>query len=243
MRNTLTITKRELGAYFGSPIAYAVVFGVLIIMGLFFVAYLRDWSQFQSSPDPVQLLSIFVTLVLFTTPALTMGTLAEEQRSGTVELLLTAPLREWELVLGKWLAAFIFTLLLVALTALYPLILSRFVQPGLDLGALAAAYVGLVLLTAATLSVGVFVSALFANQIAAFFGILAVLLVLWIIGYPFQYATGPLAAVARHMDFSNRFYNNFMGGAIDLVDVVYFVTVAVFFLFIAARTVESRRWR
>jgi ABC-2 type transport system permease protein len=117
------------------------------------------------------------------------------------------------------------------------------VQPGLDWRALGAAYLGLVVLVAATLAVGVFVSALFANQIAAFFGILAVLLVLWIIGYPFQYATGPVAGFLQHLDFSNRFYNNFMGGAIDLVDVVYFVSVAVFFLFIAARAVESRRWR
>jgi gliding motility-associated transport system permease protein len=121
--------------------------------------------------------------------------------------------------------------------------LNNFTMPGLDLGTLAAAYLGLFLLVAAMLAVGVFVSSLFSNQIAAFFVIMAILLVLWVISYPLQNATGPVANFFNYIDFSNHFYNNFFNGVVDLNDVTYFISVVIFFLFLAARSVESRRWR
>jgi ABC-2 type transport system permease protein len=99
------------------------------------------------------------------------------------------------------------------------------------------------LLTGALLAVGVFVSSLFSNQIAAFFGIMAAQLLFWVIDYPVQQETGPLAAVLKHIGFTNHFYNNFLTGVVDLTDIIYFVSVIVLFLFLAARIVESRRWR
>jgi len=243
MRNVWTVAKREFNMYFTSPVAYAVAFVVLLVLGLFFYAGFVNAALFQGTPDPTQTISLFVTLLLFFTPALTMRLMAEEQRTGTIELLLTAPVREWELVTGKWLAAFGFVTLLIVITLVYALILSRFVTPGLDNGLLAAAYLGLLLIVAAFLAVGVFVSTLFNNQIAAFFAIMAVLLLLWVISYPVQNATGTLASVLGYLDISNHFYNNFFRGVIDVSDITYFVSVTVLFLFLAARMVESRRWR
>jgi ABC-2 type transport system permease protein len=243
MRNVWTVAKREFNMYFASPVAYAFAFVVLLVLGVFFYADFVNAAVQGGSPDATRTISLFVTLLLFFSPAVTMRLMAEEQRSGTIELLLTAPVREWELVTGKWLAAFGFVILLVATTLIYSLILGRFVTPGLDNGLLAAAYLGLILIVASFLAVGVFVSALFTNQIAAFFGIMAVSLLLWVISYPVQNATGPVAGFLQYLDFSNHFYNNFFRGVIDLADVVYFLSITVFFLFLAARTVESRRWR
>ena len=243
MRNVWTVAKREFNMYFASPVAYAFSFVILLVLGVFFYADFVNAAVQQGSPDPTRTISLFVTLLLFFSPAVTMRLMAEEQRTGTIELLLTAPVREWELVTGKWLAAFSFVTILVAASSIYALILSRFVSPGLDNGLLAAAYLGLLLIVAAFLAMGVFVSTLFTNQIAAFFGIMAVSLLLWVISYPVQNASGPVAEVLKYLDFSNHFYNNFFRGVIDLTDVVYFVSVSFFFLFMAARVVESRRWR
>src|SRR5438309_6872832 len=127
MRNVWTVAKREFNMYFASPVAYAIAFVVLLVLGLFFYADFANAALFQGTPDATRTISLFVTLLLFFTPAIAMRLMAEEQRTGTIELLLTAPVREWELVTGKWLAAFGFVVLLVALTSIYALILSRFV--------------------------------------------------------------------------------------------------------------------
>jgi ABC-2 type transport system permease protein len=243
MRNVLTIAKREFNMYFASPVAYVVAFGVLLILGLVFYANFALSSQFGGAPEANQLLGLFVTLMLFFTPALTMRLMAEEHRTGTIELLLTAPVREWELVTGKWLAALGFLALLILLTGIYPFILNRFVTPGLDVGTLGAAYLGLFLFVASMVAMGVFVSALFSNQIAAFFGILALQLLMWFVSYPVQNDTGPVARVLQYLDLPTHFYDNFFSGVVDVTDIVYFISITVFFLFIAARVVESRRWR
>ena len=243
MRNLWTIAKREFNMYFASPVAYAIGCGVLLVLGFFFYLGIAQSASFGGAPDLTQVLGVFVTLMLFLTPALTMRLLAEEQRTGTIELLLTAPVREWELVTGKWLAAFGFVTLLLAVTAVYALILSRLVTPGLDVGALLATYLGLFLLVGALLAVGLFISSLFSNQIAAFFVIIGVSLLLWIIDAPWESATGPLATFMRYIALPSHIYDNFFSGVVDLNDIVYFVSVIVLFLFLAARSVESRRWR
>jgi ABC-2 type transport system permease protein len=242
MRNVWTIAKREFNMYFASPVAYAIGFGVLLVLGLFFNVGLAQASM-GGAPDLTQTLGVFVTLLLFFTPALTMRLVAEEQRTGTIELLMTAPLREWELVLGKWLAAFGFVAVLISLTLIYGLILSRITVPGLDVGSLGAVYLGLLLLVGALMALGLFISTLFSNQIAAFFSIFGAFLVLWLIDLPVQNSTGAAATVVRYLAFPNHIYDNFFSGVVDLNDVVYFLSIIVFFLFLAARSVESRRWR
>lgn len=243
MRNLWTIAKREFNMYFVSPVAYAVAVAFLLVLGLIFANTLAQAVKQNFPPQPTQILGLFVTLMLFLSPALTMRLMAEEQRSGTLELLLTAPVREWELVTGKWLAAFGFIAMLIFATGLYAFITNAYTTPGIDTGTLLAAYSGLLLMCGAMLAVGVFVSSLFANQIAAFFATMAVLLGLWLINLPWQDATGPLAEVMNYLALPDHFYNNFYRGAVDLADAVYFISLAVFFIFLAARTVESRRWR
>jgi len=137
MKNVWTIAKREFNMYFVSPVAYAVAFAFLGILGLIFYANLSRVANFGGSPEFVQwVLSPFVTLMLFLSPGVTMRLMSEEQRTGTVELLLTAPVREWELVTGKWLAAFGFMAVIVFVTGLYALVLNNYTTPGLDRGAL-----------------------------------------------------------------------------------------------------------
>jgi ABC-2 type transport system permease protein len=243
MRNVWTIAKREFNMYFASPVAYAILFGELLILGLFFAIDFGLASAFGGAPSASRTFGVFVTLMLFFTPALTMRLMAEEQRTGTIELLLTAPLREWELVTGKWLAAFGFGALLIAATAIYVFILHRFTVPGLDLGAIAATYVGLALLVAAMLAMGVFVSTLFSNQIAAFFAIIALVLFAWVIDYGVSNSAGPLADFLGYLSISSNFYDSFYNGAVELTSIVYYLSVVVLFLFLATRSVESRRWR
>src|SRR5579859_6279491 len=101
MRNVWTVAKREFNMYFASPVAYAFSFVVLLVLGVFFYADFANAATQQGSPDPTRTISLFVTLLLFFSPAVTMRLMAEEQRTGTIELLLTAPVREWELVTGK----------------------------------------------------------------------------------------------------------------------------------------------
>jgi ABC-2 type transport system permease protein len=243
VKNVWTVAKREFNMYFASPIAYVSAFLVLLPLGIYFYGNLAVSSQFGGTPQPTQTVGLFVVLMLFFIPVLTMRLLAEEQRTGTIELLLTAPVREWELVAGKWLAAFGFVALLIFFTGTYPLILNNYTTPSIDVGAALVAYAGLLIMGAAMLSVGVFFSTLFANQIAAYFATMAVLLALWLMQTPLQNATGPVANFLSYLIFPDHYYNNFINGVVDLGDLVYFLSVIVLFLFLAARSVESRRWR
>jgi len=243
MRNVWTVAKREFNMYFVSPVAYAVGFVMLLVLGLFFYGSFAGAALFGGPPDPTAVVGPFVIIMLFSIPAVTMRLMAEEQRSGTIELLLTAPVKEWELVLGKWLAAFGFVSLLIIITGIYPLILHQYTTPGLDQGALVGMYVGLFLMVAAMLAIGVFASTLFSNQIAAFFVSMGILVALWIMGQVFQNATGAAANFFNYLVFSRHYYDNFVSGVADLSDIVYFVSVVALFLFLATRIVESRRWR
>lgn len=248
MRNALTIAKREFNHYFVSPEAYVVSFALLLILGIIYNYNFASTALGQfggGAPQVVQwVFGPFVTLMLFLTPGITMRLLANEQRTGTMELLLTAPVKEWELVLGKWLAAMGLMLVILLLSGLYFLLGNQITDPGLDWGAVGAAYLGFTLMVAALLAVGVFASSLFANQIAAFFATLAITLALWLVGLlaP-QGDTGPVTEVLNYLDISSHYYDNFVNGVIDLGDTVYFVSVIVLFLFLAARVIESRRWR
>lgn len=246
MRNIWTIAKREYKLYFGSPAAYMVAFMILLVLGLIFYVNILAGSmqQFQqaSAPGVQVILGPMVTLFLFATPAITMRLLAEEQRLGTLELLLTAPVRDWELVVGKWLGGFLFILTIILITWVYPIVLNRLVEPGIDQGPLLTGYVGIVLFSMALVAIGVTVSSLFSNQIAAFFATLGVYLLLWLIGMPAQ-AMGGGGALLSYLDFSEHFYNTLYQGIIELGDVIYYLSVTALALFLGTVFVEIRRWR
>jgi ABC-2 type transport system permease protein len=158
MRNVWIIARREFRHYFVSPLAYAVLAMVFLILGgIFFINIYYGMEMGGISPDGRIVLQPLVTILLFATPALTMRLLADEQRMGTMELLLTAPVRDWELVIGKWLGSFFFMLLILATTWIYPFFLDLMTDPGIDQGVLVSAYVGLTFMVASMLAMGVLI--------------------------------------------------------------------------------------
>lgn len=242
MRNIWTIARKEFRQYFISPVAYAAALMVLLILGIIFYANLVSAVVQQFAPTIQSILSPLTTLLLFTTPAVTMRCLSEEQRSGTLELLLTAPVRDSELVIGKWLGAFLFMMTIVAVTCLYPLILSRLISPGLDAGLVISGYLGMTLLVSTIVAVGVMASSLFSNQVATYFTTLGILLALWLLGYLAQ-VLGSGAAFLAYMDVSQHFYNTFYQGIIELKDVIYYLSMTVLALFLGTMAIQTRRWR
>jgi ABC-2 type transport system permease protein len=183
-------------------------------------------------------------LLVFACPALTMRLLSEEQRLGTLELLLTAPVRDWELVIGKWLGAFLFVLTIVALTLIYPLVLNALVDPGIDQGPLISGYLGVILVSGAFLAIGVAVSSLFTNQVASFLATFGILLFLWWIFAILAQVSGPTAGeLMRYLDISGNFYENLVQGLVELSDLVYLLSVTALALFLGSMSIEMRRWR
>lgn len=243
MRNIWTIAKRELRQYFNSPIAYAVMFLVMLVQGLIFYVNYYFSSMQQYVPDIRMVLAPMVTIFLFTTPAITMRLLADEQKSGTLEVLMTKPIRDWELIVGKWLGAFLFYLLIIVFTWVYPLILSFMVKPGLDLGLVLAGYLGIILMVAAFIAVGVFASSLFSNQIAVFFTTLGILLLFYLIEYPGQAFGGVAGSVMQYLGLQGHYYNSFYNGVIEVKDLIYYLSMTIFALFLGSASIESRRWR
>jgi ABC-2 type transport system permease protein len=215
----------------------------LLILGILFYANILN-AMVQQFPPTVQvILGPLVTILLFATPAITMRLLADEQRLGTMELLLTAPVRDWELVVGKWLGGFLFMLTILALTILYPLILNEIIDPGIDQGLLVSGYLGIILIIAALVAIGVAVSSLFSNQIAVFFATLGIFLIFWLISSPSQAMGEAGGGLLRYLDFSEHFYNTLYRGVIDLSDIVYYLSVTALALFLGSVSVETRRWR
>jgi ABC-2 type transport system permease protein len=173
-----------------------------------------------------------------------MRLLADEARMGTLELLLTAPVRDFELVTGKWLGALLFMLTILAITLVYPLILNSLVSPGIDQQLVMSSYLGVILITAAFLALGVGISAVFTNQVAAFFVTLSTFVFLWwLIGFPAQVLQGTASEIFRYLDMKTHFYDALNVGNIRLSVVVYFFSLIALGLFVGTTAVEVRRWR
>jgi ABC-2 type transport system permease protein len=249
MRNVWTIAKREYKLYFISPVAYIVALLLLLITGIFFVliVYISGQQAFtQGSATPPgtdSFINIIAYLFLLALPALTMRLMADEHRNGTLELLLTYPLQDWELVVGKWLGAFLFILSIIAVTLIFPLTLNKLVSPGIDQGLMLANYIGIILVAAAFLSIGTAISSFFNNQFAAFFATLAVLFFLWwVIGWPAAVMQGG-GGIFNYLSLSNHFYDSMLQGNMALSDVIYYLSWTVFGLVVGTVAVEIRRWK
>ena len=238
------IARKELKQFFISPVAYVIALVIFLVIGILFYASILAGMNQQTAPTIQVIIGPFTTILLFTTPAITMRALAEEQKSGTLETLLTAPVRDWEVVVGKWLGGMYFIFIILAVTWVFPLILNNIVSSGIDQGLLISNYLGMILLTGSFLSIGIAASSMFSNQIAAFFATLGILLVLWIIGYPASLmGTSAAGDILRSLDISGHFYNTFYNGIIDLKDVVYFLSIIITGLVLGSVSVETRRWR
>jgi ABC-2 type transport system permease protein len=244
MRNIWTIAKRELHQLFISPIAYITLIVFMLTLGILFYVYLDASIQNQQYiPVMYYIFQLIAFPLLFlAVPAITMRSIAEEKRSGTIEFLLTAPVRDWELIVGKWLGGFLFFVIALAVTLVYPLILSFVVKPGIDLGSMLAGYIGMILLASTMIAIGIAVSSLLSNQLAALFATIGVIIVFWIIANPVQNAQGLGADILRNMSLTTHFYSTFLAGILDLKDIVYFISFTVFALFIGKTAVEIRRW-
>lgn len=248
MRNIWIIAKREYNHYFISPIAYVVAFMILLTVGIIFAINIFYFIQnafqaFGQVPDISPITGAFGFLLVLSIPAITMRLLADEARMGTLELLLTAPVRDFELVAGKWLGGLLFMLTILAVTLVYPLILNSLVSPGIDQQLVISSYLGVILVMAAFLALGVGISAIFTNQVAAFFITLSVFVFLWwLIGFPAQVLQGSASEVFRYLDMKTHFYDALNVGNIGLSDLVYFISLIALGLFIGTTAVETRRW-
>ena len=247
MRNIWIVAKKEFSQYFISPIAYSVAFLLLGIVGILFTLTFLNLTSNPtqaSAPDSRNIAFGVAFLLMLLTPALTMRLIADEVRMGTMELLLTAPLRDYELVVGKWLGAFLFILLLIATTLIFPIISNGLTQNGIDQLLLISNYLGVVLVAAALLGLGVGISAIFSNQIAAFFTTLALFILLWwLIGAPASLLPKGGGEIFTYLSISSQFSDNFIQGTVSPSSIIYFLSLTGLGLFVGSTAVEIRRWR
>jgi len=248
MRNIWTIARREYRHYFTSPIAYIAALVTLLTVGVYFVViiyYLTNQSYYSNTAPGIDIVvGPMATVFLFASPALTMRLLADEQRMGTLELILTTPVRGGELVIGKWLGAFLFMLTIIAVTLVYPLVLNKLTNPGIDQGVMIAAYTAIILLTATFLAIGTAMSSFFSNQFAAFFATLAVLMVFWwLIRLPtYIIQNDTFNSILTYLDLNGRF-TTMLTGTVSLSDILFPISLTALGLFLSAFAVEIRRWR
>jgi ABC-2 type transport system permease protein len=246
MRNIWTIARREYRHYFTSPIAYIAALLTLLLVGIIFVVniYYLTSNNSSSVPGAEMIIGPLSIVFLFAAPALTMRLIADEQRMGTLELLLTTPIKDGELVVGKWLGAFLFMLSIIATTLVYTLVLNKLTIPGIDQGVMLSAYISIILLTAVYLAVGIAMSSFFSNQFAAFFATLAVLIILWwVISLPtYIIQNDTINNILRYLDINSHFYS-MLGGTISLSDIVFPISLTALGLFLSTVAVEMRRWK
>jgi ABC-2 type transport system permease protein len=252
--NVLAIARRELTSLFVTPAAYAV--GAVVIIATSLFGYLQQ----VNAGTPVSMAAVFnwvAVMMVFFAPLYTMRLLAEEKRSGTLEQLLTSPVRFWELVLGKWLGGLVFYLATIAFTLVYVVLISVYQQlhgpasflglnftiPNVDYGSIFTGYVGLVLVAAAWVALGLLASSLTQNQIiAAITGVVILLAFEYGFGIAAGMLSQPFSDFFDYMSAGNR-AQSFNQGQIVLRDLLYFVTLTAGALFLTTRVVESRKWR
>jgi ABC-2 type transport system permease protein len=257
VKNILAIAAKDIRSQFVSPIAYVVLTGFLLLAGWFFFNMLMRFNFLQQlylsfrNPEAMERLNLneFViapllhnlsVVLVILVPVITMRSFAEEKRSGTYELLMTSPLTITEIVLGKFLGAFVFVLVMVLLTAIYPLILLLYGNP--EPGVILSGLLGLLLLATAFVSVGLLTSSFTENQIIAAVTCLVALLLLYVISWPAETAGETMGAVLKYVSLTEHF-GELVKGVIDTRDLVYFFTIIVLALFLTQRSVESLRWR
>ena len=236
MRNTLAIALKETRSYFSTPTAYVVGAMFLMLTGIFFVFdVIRPFAEasVRGFIENARFLTLFLA------PLLTMRLLAEEEKMGTLELLLTAPVRDWEVVMGKYIASFLFLMATLAPTLYYVVLLYWFGEP--DTGPVASAYLGLVLHGSAALAVGLMASSLSSNQIVAAVVGIAGLLALSSIGAVATLVSGTGQEVLEGMSLAFHF-RDFARGIVDTGHIVYYVSLVAVFLFLTVRSLETRRW-
>lgn len=251
------VFKKEMRIYFTTPLAYAILFVFVLVTGFFFYVYFSGFARvsMQAMMNPQfardvnitewvmrPLFTSFISIILFLSlvPMITMRLFAEERRSGTIELLLTYPVRDGGVLAAKFLAALALYGVMLLFTLVYPAIM-RYFTP-LELGPLLTVYLGLVLMGATFLSIGLFFSSVTENQIVSAVATFATLLLLWSLGFAADSVGGVTGRILQHLSVVERF-DSFSKGLLDTRDVIYFVNVTALALFLTLRTLEARRWK
>ena len=256
MRYVWTIAKREFKLYFSSPIAYivmamfAVVFGYFFTSGLaYFMSYRAEiLAQAGASAPPLSVnqyviepaLANMSFVLLFVVPTITMRLFAEEKRSGTIELLLTSPLRDYHLILGKWLGAVLLYSCLLLVAALNLSVLFLYSTP--DWKPMLVALFGLLLMGGTMIAIGTFLSTLTSNQLVASALTFGVLLLLWVLNWISSFETSTLSRVLEYLAISPHF-EQFSKGVIELKDLTYYFSAICLGLFLSKRSLEALRWK
>jgi ABC-2 type transport system permease protein len=253
VRNILAIADKELRAYFASPIAYVIIGLFALLFGWFFYMYLTfflqqssQMMQFGGGAANVNqqmirgVLMNATVIILFVMPMITMRTYAEEKRSGTIELLLTSPLTDLQIILGKFFGALGLYLAMLLVTMVYIGILFIYGNP--EWRPIAVAYLGLLLLGASFISMGLLISSATKNQIVAGIVTFAVFLMFWVISWIGESSGPTTQAIVSYLSITEHF-EDFSRGIIDTKHIIYYLTFITFGLFLTAKSVDSERWR
>jgi ABC-2 type transport system permease protein len=241
----LALFRKELLSYFVSPLFYVVTAVFLCLSGYYFYTDLIFFVTFGFGMNILenfwQLLLVDLRLVmLLSIPLLTMRLFAEEKKLGTIELLWTYPIRDGEIVMGKFLASWVFFLAMLLLTVINPVIFFRFYR--FDVGPLAAAYLGLFLLGTAFIACGLFISSLTENQVVSAMATYGILVFFWFLTWNEEVADERIVHVLLRLSLFDHFYN-FSRGVIDTRDVAFFTLFVAFFLFLTLQSLSVRKWR
>jgi ABC-2 type transport system permease protein len=251
--NILAIAEKELRSYFASPIAYIIIGLFSLLFGWFFYMYLMvfvrqsaQMMQYGGGSANINqqmvrgVLLNSAVIILFVMPMITMRTYSEEKRSGTIELLLTAPVTDFQIIVGKFLGALGLYAAMLFVTMIYMSILFIFGNP--EWRPIAAGYVGLLLMGGCFISVGLVISSLTKNQIVAGFITFAVFLMLWVISWIGE-SSGPTTRdIVSYLSITEHF-DDFARGVIDTKHVIYYLSFITFGLFLTSKSVDSERWR
>ncbi|HEV2396262.1 MAG TPA: ABC transporter permease subunit [Candidatus Sulfotelmatobacter sp.] len=259
MKNVWAIYRKEMGHYFVSPIAYVFIGIFLVVAGYFFSEILifmirqsqaaqmesMQFGTMQSFDVPSmvtrQFFGLLSTLVLFFTPILTMAVYSEEKKRGTMELLMTSPITETEIVIGKFLGSFTLFALMLVPTLAYLIFMFLHSDPMPPWRVMVAGYAGILLLGASLTALGTFISSLTENQIIAAVLTFAVFLILWVLDIG-QNGTSVIASVVGYLSVI-RHYEDFTRGVVDTSSLVYYGSFIFLFVFLTIRSVDSMRWR
>ncbi len=255
MKNVLLICQKELRSYFASPIAYAVMAIFGLIFGWVFYNASRDFVRYtllqaqgmgQGGPMSVNdqiirpLLGFAGTIALFMVPMITMRLFAEEKRTGTIELLLTSPVKDIEIILGKWLGALLLYVCVLLMSMLNIALLVLWGKP--DLRPVLVGYLGLLLQGGCLLAIGALISTMTRNQIIAGIATFFISLLLWLLSWFTAFDSSVTATVVNYMSIVTHF-ENFGKGVLDSKDVVFYLSMMFLSLFLTSRSLESLRWR
>ena len=254
MRNMAAIFKRDARGYFTSPIAYVVIGLFLVVTGIFYYLMLRSFLQYsyavmmQRAGVSVNVNLMMVrpfllnmsVIVLFIVPVITMRSFSEDKKAGTMELLLTNPVTNWQIILGKFFASYLLYVVMVSVTFIFMLFLFIWGEP--QFMPIFIGYLGILLMGAGLIALGNFISSLTENQIVAAVGTFGATMLLWVIGFAGDYAGKIFGSILKYLSIVEHF-DDFSKGIFDTSHLVFYLSLMFVMLFLTYQSIESAKWR